>query len=657
MALRTFPGNFSLSVVVFLVIAAAGIFCPTIPATPAAANDAVVSHQDIECELGIRPCKAIRPEGRRTEGRISLPAIQFEHDSDRLTGTAERQLIELARALGSEPIPPFSFAILGHTDSTGSESYNRRLSLRRARAVKRYLVQRSAMSPERLVEVGLGESSLMPGIPAEDARNRRVEIMNLGTGAGGTTRKRALLIGVDAYRHVSGLLGAPVNDAREMKSFLIRHLGYQDSDIRMLLDADATRDNILAAIADWLVGTTRRGDEVFLYFSGHGFQEADESGDEADGRDETLVPFDTFVTPDRELVGMVTDDEVNALLQPLRDRIVHVVLDSCHSGTATKGDDTYVKLPRLADGTPVRVAGVKGITATGAAAEQESFLASNAAGITVWTASAADQRALVDRDEAAEGRGSVFTRLFLRGVDDGEADLHGDGDGIVTVKELHQYLLAGSRSYCERYPADCASGLTPQLFVDDPRRLDEAAFRRLSLTAEFAKDLLVTPRRSRQDTERGAERVRVGLRPGPQVRIDEEISVVVESNRDGYLVLLDVDAAGRLVQVFPNEHSITSRDGRRIRAGELVILPDRQDDFRFRATHPAGRGVLIAIVADQGPPLQSLVSRHKDLSVIAKPEAYLVELAEALRTAGSAAPEPAPGNDWAVGQLEYQTVP
>lgn len=657
MTLDNIRRKFSVSVIAFLAVAAVAVFWLAIPVTSTNAEGGIMPREEIECRLGLKSCKAIR-----VEGRVTLPAIQFEYDSDRLTEGAVRQLIELAAALGAQSESPLSFAIQGHTDSTGSESYNRDLSLRRARAVKRYLSTKVPLSSERLVEVGLGESSLLPGMPGEDGRNRRVEIVKLdtnpssrnGSGDWGATRKRALLVGVSAYHHVSSLLGAPVNDAKDMASFLSSHLGYREHDIKMLLDEEATRGNILAAITDWLIGGTRPGDEAFLYFSGHGFQEPDKNGDEADRRDETLVPVDTFVNANRELVGMLTDDEIGALLDGLTGREIHVVLDSCHSGTATKGgniETEYVKSPRLPDGTLAQVAEVKGISGPGSSTQQESFLSSDAAGVTVWTASAADQRALVDRNKSARGRGSVFTRLFLRGVKDGEADR--DKDGTVTVQELHQYLVAGSSLYCARHPADCSLGLTPQLFVDDASRLDEPAFGRLSRTAQLAKDLLV---QGRTDTEVMGD-VLVRIQSGPKIVVDDTIDIVVESNRDGHLVLLDVDGAGQLVQIFPNEYSINKGFSERILAGVPVTLPGAQGGFDFRAAGPSGRGMLIAVVSHGSALLQNLASRHKDLSVIARPEAYLVELAEVLRAPNSADTRRlASRKDWAVGKHEYQVI-
>ena len=93
-----------------------------------------------------------------------------------------------------------------------------------------------------------------------------------------------------------------------MKSFIIENVGYHDGDIMMLLDSEATRDNILTSVEKWLIDGTKDGDEVFLFFSGHGYQQLDVNGDEADNLDETLVPVDAVVTEDGTIKGMINDD-------------------------------------------------------------------------------------------------------------------------------------------------------------------------------------------------------------------------------------------------------------------------------------------------------------------------------------------------------------
>ena len=69
------------------------------------------------------------------------------------------------------------FEIAGHTDSTGPEAYNLRLSVRRARAVKEFLVK-CGIEAQRLIPKGYGEDRPLASNETKEGRrkNRRVEV-------------------------------------------------------------------------------------------------------------------------------------------------------------------------------------------------------------------------------------------------------------------------------------------------------------------------------------------------------------------------------------------------------------------------------------------------------------------------------------------------
>ena len=631
--------------------------CWASPAPPAAAADVVGSHA-IECRLGLKPCPTRGIGVETDEGslgrRVALGAIQFEFGSDRLTPAARAQVKELGKALGS--VPPsrsVSFAIQGHTDSAGDAAYNRALSLRRARAVKRYLVDEADVPGRSLVENGLGESYPLAGLSPADGKNRRVEIVRLAAAAAPPRARRALLVGIDDYRHVSRLEG-PVNDARAMASFAAGGMGFAQRDIKLLLNEEATRDGILTAIEEWLVAGTQPGDEAFLFFSGHGFQQPDTDGDEEDGLDETLVPVGAVVNAGK-VEGMITDDEIAAALGRLSGRRVRVVIDACHSGTATRsigGDWRHVKTPRLPDGSPIRMARTRGIAGDASPSKSASFNDSDEGGnpdLTVWTAVRAEQKALVDQEAGGES-GSVFTRRLLWGARDRKADWN--RDGVVTAEELHEYVVGESRAYCERHTDVCGQGLTPQLDAAWGRNEAPAFGDPPPRNASLAKDILVRPSNPPEPSESGAEGLRLRIDPGPRLALGAALDIVVESDRDGHLVLLDVNAAGELVQIFPNERSLASGVPDRIRAGTPVTLPGEKAGFRFRAVPPTGRGLLIALLSEGNAPLRNVVSQYKDLSVVQRPEAYLVEVGEALRTGSSDGGQ----GGWRTAILAYEIV-
>jgi len=73
--------------------------------------------------------------------------------------------------------PDLEVTVEGHTDSTGSDAYNQKLSERRANAVVKYLVNTVGVPADKLTAVGYGESRPVASNDTEEgrAKNRRVE--------------------------------------------------------------------------------------------------------------------------------------------------------------------------------------------------------------------------------------------------------------------------------------------------------------------------------------------------------------------------------------------------------------------------------------------------------------------------------------------------
>jgi outer membrane protein OmpA-like peptidoglycan-associated protein len=151
---------------------------------PAQAGDpnAVMSGQQIEQALHSPATRSFTPRGltRRDAASQSVSLnIQFEHSSSALQPQAAAQLNQLLLALTSPSLRKDRFQVAGHTDAMGARQFNKRLSLRRAEAVKDFLVAKG-MDAERLDTVGFGSERLLSPDRPEDPRNRRVEIRDLG---------------------------------------------------------------------------------------------------------------------------------------------------------------------------------------------------------------------------------------------------------------------------------------------------------------------------------------------------------------------------------------------------------------------------------------------------------------------------------------------
>jgi hypothetical protein len=153
--------------------------------------------------------------------------------------------------------------------------------------------------------------------------------------ATGGRRLLALVVGVGKYRPAGPLPGRTPNDAASIRRLLTDRYGFPKENVCVLVDEQATTETFRTAFDRALVGRAQAGDVAIFYFSGHGSQVPDDNGDEASGWDQTLLLHDARAGGVKDLV----DDELNGMLERLYARTTNVFvgLDSCNSGTATRG--------------------------------------------------------------------------------------------------------------------------------------------------------------------------------------------------------------------------------------------------------------------------------------------------------------------------------
>ncbi len=144
-------------------------------------------------------------------------------------------------------------------------------------------------------------------------------------------KKQALLVGINDYQGINDLQGC-VNDVTNVRSLLKTFFGFSNSEIRVLTDSRATKQNILSRLAK-MVKSAVSGDFLIFQFSGHGSQIRDRDGDElADHMDELICPYDMNWDD-----GFISDDMLREILQELKKGVrMEILLDSCHSGTGTR---------------------------------------------------------------------------------------------------------------------------------------------------------------------------------------------------------------------------------------------------------------------------------------------------------------------------------
>lgn len=185
---------------------------------------------------------------------------------------------------------------------------------------------------------------------------------------------RALLIGIGKYEDAAWGRIHGDNDVDVMVRML-RTVGF--TDVVTLKNEKATKQGMVKAFEE-LAKRCRKGDVVYVHYSGHGQLMTDLDGDESMRHtarhakwDESWVPYDAYMNYCQKDRGEkhLSDDEVAVLLTAIRKKVgaagcITVVIDACHSGDATSGEeeecirgvDTKFTIPRKPEMPPAKPA-------------------------------------------------------------------------------------------------------------------------------------------------------------------------------------------------------------------------------------------------------------------------------------------------------------
>lgn len=240
------------------------------------------------------------------------------------------------------------------------------------------------------------------------------------------SKKLALLVGIEHY----GLRYTPAVPAHEQWSqldgsrndvaMLKAELEHRGFDVLTLVDEQATHKAIVAAFQQQLVDKADKDAVVFFHYSGHGQQIPDDNGapDEADGYDEALVPFDNLGI--NNYANHIRDDELGLLIAQAAKKSENIVisLDSCHSGTATRGAPGDPRKMRTRGSRPMwPPAEKRGNEADGTGAWVPAGDAKGA-GYVFISAVRADQEANEDRDPVSGAAMGAYSLMLAQALHD-----------------------------------------------------------------------------------------------------------------------------------------------------------------------------------------------------------------------------------------------
>lgn len=149
--------------------------------------------------------------------------------------------------------------------------------------------------------------------------------------------------------HAQGNLSSAVSDAEALREYLLEHLLVPEHNIRMVLDEEATHDNIIALFRQHLTHnqTLRRSDPILIYYAGHGTRyPAGGNWPTDDGYHEAICPCDRgTVRMDGSVQHDIADLTLGGLLLELSEAKgdnITVIMDCCHSGALSVRSKSFM---------------------------------------------------------------------------------------------------------------------------------------------------------------------------------------------------------------------------------------------------------------------------------------------------------------------------
>ena len=229
----------------------------------------------------------------------------------------------------------------------------------------------------------------------------------------------ALIIGIDKYQNVQNLNYA-VKEAESIQDILVNTFDFPESNIKLLKNEEATKQNILKSFSD-ITKKADYKDRVLIYFAGHGATDDLPEGGEMG----YLLPVDGD-NDDLFLSSIAMDDLKRISLMSKAKHLLYLV-DACYGGIAAIGS--------------------RGLDSKSTPNFIEKITKNKSRQII--TAGGRGEEVI----EKSEWGHSAFTLNLIRGLKEGNADLN--ADSYITANELAMFLR-------EKVTIDSENQQTPQ---------------------------------------------------------------------------------------------------------------------------------------------------------------------------------------------------
>ena len=419
---------------------------------------------------------------------------------------------------------------------------------------------------------------------------------------------RALLIGVGEYKNSKANLPGIDLDIEAMQE-VAHHMGFEPGQIKVLKNSQVTVSNIRKTMGSWLVNGVGKDDRVLVYYSGHGSRVADNNGDEDDGYDEVLTMYDVKTSGNGDtkfLDGILVDDDLNSFLNKIPSSNLYVMIDACHSGTATKGIsgldlspkafgevDAFVKFfpnENLLNSQGKFIArsltrdkdNKDDIQSSDIAAAQGVPAASNVPDDFLTLSAASDEQMSI-----ATSKGSVFTM----GLQKVFRDTSQSGKALTPVE-----ITKHTQQFIDNHIPP-AKRFNPQVTGSERLKRQPIAMRNTA-AGEGAVVAIVGdshgPVWSKMTAlVNNANPMSVSINQA-MYKVDDELRISIDVPFDGCLNIININAHDEATVLFPNRHVQNCK----VTAGKFE-LPLSAMPFVIKATAPLGPSLVVAVVSEK----------------------------------------------------------
>lgn len=457
------------------------------------------------------------------------------------------------------------------------------------------------------------------------------------------TKGRALLVGINQYAqsYVPPTPGSE-EDAVETRDFIKQKYGFRDDEILVLTGQRATAANIIAEFRRWLIEGTEPGDRVFFLYSGHGSRIPDRNGDEEDGFDEVIAPYDVTLRG-KEFVNVVSDDEIGKLIAQLSGRMTVMVFDSCHSGTisrnigASSGPKSEARyLPDAETLSELQTQKTRGggstdyVVLDDKKATRDFKLVDEktvgpATGIVVFSASQAGQVAYPIRVNG--GVRGALSYLFNESQRGREPSLQQMAQELTTNMAALQRAGKLSGNQIPAFEVFSTVPLADQPLFATPLAVPAIALANPQSTVKLSLRTLENKSR---------------------YRFGETVTYQVKADTPGYLYLLVFSEGDVATCVFPNKNISKNR----LDIGSHIITRDGKEGFYVG--EPAGKDVVVALLSATELNLggQREAYNWSDVFSILKTRRFT----EFVRTRGQTSEKPVELTNWQAASLVLEAV-